>query len=84
MSVASHIVGDRLQKMIRAFEAGDVQQATKEHLNLFPLFKALFLETNPIPVKAALAIQGWKVGTVRLPLVPASDGTKQHLQNLLA
>lgn len=83
VSVASHVVGKRLQRMIRAFEAGQVVQATEEHLALFPLFKALFLETNPIPVKAALAIRGWNVGTVRSPLVPASDAVKQQLSQLL-
>jgi 4-hydroxy-tetrahydrodipicolinate synthase len=83
VSVASHLVGDRLQAMIQAFEAGEVQAATQEHLALLPLFKALFLETNPIPVKAALALKGWNVGTVRLPLVPVSDTVKQELTKLL-
>jgi len=84
VSVASHLVGDRLQGMIQAFEVGHVQKATEEHLKLFPLFKALFLQTNPIPVKAALALKGWQVGSVRPPLVPASDAVKQELQTLLA
>ena len=83
VSVASHLVGDRLQTMIQAFEAGQVQKAQAEHLSLFPLFKALFLQTNPIPVKAALSLQGWEVGTVRPPLVPASTEVKQALQELL-
>lgn len=84
VSVASHLVGNRLQAMIQAFEAGKVNQAQAEHLSLFPLFKALFLQTNPIPVKAALSLQGWDVGTVRPPLVPVSDDVKQVLQKLLA
>ena len=83
VSVASHIVGSRLKSMIQAFETGKVDKATEEHLKLFPLFKALFLETNPIPIKAALAIKGWDVGSVRSPLVPASDAVKQKLQLLL-
>lgn len=83
VSVASHLVGNRLQTMIRAFEAGKVEKATEEHLALFPFFKALFLETNPIPVKAALALQGWNVGTVRSPLMPASETVKHRLQDLL-
>ncbi len=83
VSVASHLVGNRLQMMIEAFKSGKVEKATEEHLTLFPLFKALFLETNPIPVKAALALQGWQVGTVRSPLVPASETVKQSLQPLL-
>jgi len=83
VSVASHIVGNRLQQMIQAFEAGKVGKATEEHLGLFPLFKALFLETNPIPVKAALIIKGWDVGSVRSPLVPASEFVQQELKRIL-
>jgi 4-hydroxy-tetrahydrodipicolinate synthase len=83
VSVASHLVGDRLKAMIQDFEAGEVKSATQEHLRLLPLFKALFLETNPIPVKAALALKGWDVGTVRLPLVPASETVKETLAKLL-
>ncbi|RZM82483.1 4-hydroxy-tetrahydrodipicolinate synthase [Leptolyngbya iicbica] len=83
VSVASHLVGNQLQQMIRAFESGDVQAATASHLKLFPLFKALFLETNPIPVKAALALKGWQVGSLRSPLLPASDAVKSELQAVL-
>lgn len=83
VSVASHIVGNRLQQMIQAFEAGKVGKATEEHLSLFPLFKALFLETNPIPVKAALTIKGWDVGSVRSPLVPAGESVQQELKRIL-
>ncbi|HEY9625955.1 MAG TPA: 4-hydroxy-tetrahydrodipicolinate synthase [Coleofasciculaceae cyanobacterium] len=68
VSVASHLVGQRLQQMIQAFEQGQVQSATQIHLQLFPLFKALFATTNPIPLKAALRLQGWQVGSTRLPL----------------
>lgn len=68
VSVASHLVGDELQQMIQAFEAGQPQTAIQIHLRLFPLFKALFVTTNPIPVKAALRLQGWQVGMPRLPL----------------
>ena len=84
VSVSSHLVGDRLQAMIKAFEVGQVQKAREEHLSLLPLFKALFLQTNPIPVKAALCLQGWNVGRVRPPLVPASNNVKQELQKVLS
>ncbi|MEL6399602.1 MAG: 4-hydroxy-tetrahydrodipicolinate synthase [Cyanobacteria bacterium J06607_6] len=83
VSVASHLVGNRLQNMIQAFEAGKIGSAAEEHLSLFPLFKALFLEPNPIPVKAALSLQGWQVGSLRSPLVPASDAVQQELKALL-
>lgn len=84
VSVASHLAGDRIQAMIQAYETGQPQKAMAEHLSLFPLFKALFLEPNPIPVKAALAMQGWDVGDVRLPLVPASESVRKTLRDLLA
>lgn len=68
VSVASHLVGQHLQRMIQAFSQGQVQIATQIHLELFSLFKVLFVTTNPIPVKAALKLQGWQVGSTRLPL----------------
>jgi 4-hydroxy-tetrahydrodipicolinate synthase len=83
VSVASHLVGDQLQAMIRAYESGQVKVATELHLKLLPLFKALFVTTNPSPVKAALALQGWEVGSVRLPLCPADEAVKSVLANVL-
>jgi len=83
VSVASHLVGKELQEMIQCFEMGKTQQATAIHLKLFPLFKALFLTTNPIPIKAALALQGWPVGQLRLPLVEAPDSIQAELKNVL-
>lgn len=80
VSVASHLVGDRLQAMIQHFEQGHSQSAIQIHLDLFPLFKALFLATNPIPVKAALTLQGWQVGTSRLPLIEPSESVIEALQ----
>jgi 4-hydroxy-tetrahydrodipicolinate synthase len=80
VSVASHLVGDELQRMIQAFEQGHVQTATQIHLSLFPLFKALFVTTNPIPVKAALRLKGWQVGSTRLPLEDTSSTLTQTLQ----
>lgn len=83
VSVASHLVGDQLQQMIQAYEAGQVKQATDIHLHLLPLFKALFVTTNPVPVKVALAQRGWDVGSVRLPLCPASDEVQHLIQDVL-
>lgn len=83
VSVASHLVGDQLQQMVQSFEKGDIQAATQIHLQLFPLFKALFLTANPIPVKAALALQGWTVGRPRLPLNDAPPEIVQTLQSIL-
>jgi len=84
VSVASHLVGPHLQQMIQAFEQGKVQSATQIHLQLFPLFKALFATTNPIPLKAALRLQGWQVGLTRLPLEDDSSNLVPVLESVLA
>ncbi|KAI9135078.1 4-hydroxy-tetrahydrodipicolinate synthase [Acaryochloris sp. CCMEE 5410] len=83
VSVASHLVGELLQKMVIAFASGEPQVATEIHLKLLPLCKALFATTNPIPVKAALRLQGWQVGSTRLPLPEAPDPIIQKLKNSL-
>lgn len=83
VSVASHLVGTQLQQMIQAFSAGNVQVATEIHLQLFPLFKALFITTNPIPVKEALKLQGWEVGSTRLPLCEADLDVSRKLEVVL-
>ena len=83
VSVASHLVGAQLQEMIQAFMMGQVGVATQIHLKLFPLFKALFATTNPIPVKAALKLKGWDVGSTRLPLCEASPEVSQNMKAVL-
>ena len=84
VSVASHLVGDHLQQMIKAFESGQVSQATAIHLKLFPLFKALFATTSPIPLKMALDLQGWAVGNCRLPLAQGSAALHEDLKATLS
>lgn len=83
VSVASHLVGDSLQEMIRAFEAGKVREAAALHLKLFPLYKALFQVTSPIPLKVALTLQGWNVGNCRLPLCEGSPELERSLKTTL-
>ena len=83
VSVASHLVGPQLQQMIQAFEAGQTLVATELHLKLFPLFKVLFCTTNPIPLKAALELQGWAVGSLRPPLCELPTDLKQELEKVL-
>lgn len=83
VSVASHLVGLQLQQMITHFQAGEIKLAQELHLKLFPLFKALFLSTNPIPVKTALKLQGWNVGTLRSPLSELSPELEQQLKTVL-
>ena len=83
VSVASHLVGNQIQQMIQAFETNQSQIATQIHLKLFPLFKGLFCDTNPIPVKVALKLQGWDVGGSRLPLTDLSEKDSQTIKALL-
>lgn len=83
VSVASHLVGNQLQEMIKAFQVGKIHIATEIHLQLFPLFKALFLTTNPIPVKEALKLQGWEVGLTRLPLCAADEDVLKKLESVM-
>ena len=84
VSVASHVAGDQIQRMVQAFLAGDFRAALAEHEQLLPLCKALFCTTNPIPVKAALELSGWSVGAPRLPLVSASSDVRDRLTSVLA
>ncbi|WP_448534453.1 4-hydroxy-tetrahydrodipicolinate synthase [Parathermosynechococcus lividus] len=83
VSVASHLVGIQLQHMIQAYIQGNTATATALHCQLLPLFKALFVTTNPIPIKAALALQGWSVGNPRLPLVAANEGVINQIKPVL-
>lgn len=73
ISVAAHLVGDRMNEMVQMIEQGDVGSARKIHEELLPIHEALFIVSNPIPVKAAVALVGQPAGSPRLPLVPASE-----------
>ena len=83
VSVAAHLVGDRMSEMIRLCNSGDVSAAWKIHSSLLPLYKALFVTSNPIPVKAALEISGRPAGPPRLPLVPASPEERELLTRVM-
>lgn len=84
ISVASHVAGRRLREMVDAYFAGEVGKAAAINAELFPLFKALFVTTNPIPVKLALRLTGFDVGGLRLPLVEASEKEAQVVRQALA
>lgn len=71
ISVASNIAGNQMQAVIAAYLAGDNAKAAASHQALLPLFRAMFITTNPTPVKAAVNLLGIDAGNVRLPLVPA-------------
>jgi 4-hydroxy-tetrahydrodipicolinate synthase len=83
VSVASHLVGDRIKEMLELAFAGDASAARKIHEDLQPIFKGLFVTSNPIPLKAALEIAGRPAGPPRLPLVPASPEERQVIERAM-
>lgn len=83
ISVASHIAGPQLAEMLGAQANGDHTRALKIHLELMPLFKALFMTANPIMVKKALELVGFPVGETRLPLIPATDEQTAELARIM-
>ncbi len=83
VSVASHLVGPQIRQMIELIETGDVPAARKIHEALSPLFNALFITSNPIPVKAALEMLGLPAGVPRLPLVPATSEERDRVRRAL-
>jgi len=83
ISVASHIVGKEIAQMVNAYHTGDVKKATEIHLKLLPLFKVLFITSNPSPLKYALELIGQPAGKPRLPLVEPSDKEKEAIKKVL-
>jgi 4-hydroxy-tetrahydrodipicolinate synthase len=83
VSVASHLVGPQIRQMIELIETGDIAAARKIHESLSPLFNALFITSNPIPVKAALELLGRPAGVPRLPLVPATPEERERVRKAL-
>lgn len=83
VSVASHVIGDEMKQMVDAWFAGDTAAATAWHLKLYPMFKGIFVTTNPVPIKALVAMTGLRAGGVRLPLVDATAEERNFLAGLL-
>jgi 4-hydroxy-tetrahydrodipicolinate synthase len=83
ISVASNIIPRQVAQMVRAFASGDVKGALKLHFKYYPVFKDLFVETNPVPVKAALGMMGQIVEEYRLPLTPMSPKNRAMLEQTL-
>ena len=84
VSVASHLVGRQIRQMMGSLLEGDVEGAASEHRRLLPLFKVLFIVSNPIPLKYSLNKVGFDVGSPRLPLVPADEKAAAEIDNVLA
>ena len=84
ISVASNVAPREVADMVRAALAGDFVRAGAGHRRLFPLFRDLFIDSNPIPVKAALAMMGRIEETYRLPLCEPSDKVRVQIRQTLA
>ena len=83
ISVWAHLAGPDLKQMVRRYRDGDVDGARHVHERLGPIYDLMKVAVNPIPVKAALAMSGWDVGGLRLPLVEASDEERARIRLLL-
>lgn len=83
ISVAAHVIGNEMQEMISKFLKGDLTGAAKLHQQLLPIMEGLFEAPNPVPVKTALQLKGFNVGSVRLPLVPLTEQERTKLAKLL-
>ena len=83
ISVAANIIPREVRELTSAMLAGDIAKATAQHQKLFKLFKTLFIETNPIPVKTALALMGKCNEEFRLPMCRISPANKEKLTRVL-
>jgi len=83
ISVAANIIPADVANMITAFEQGNIKAAQDMHYKMLPLVKALFIETNPAPVKEAMEMLGMCSGTLRLPLCGLSAKNKDKLKDTL-
>ncbi|MDD5724420.1 MAG: 4-hydroxy-tetrahydrodipicolinate synthase, partial [Syntrophales bacterium] len=83
ISVVSNIIPEDMAAMIDAFEAGDLEKARELHYRMSPIMDGCFLETNPIPAKAALAMMGKIEYELRLPLCKMSDPNYQKLKKVM-
>src|SRR6266478_3677185 len=83
VSVAANLFPSEVCGLARACESGDLKSAEKSHRKLLPLFKDLFIEPNPVPVKTALGWRGAMLGEVRLPLCEMTAANQAHLRKTL-
>lgn len=83
ISVASNLIPGEVARMVRRFNDGDAREALALHQRFYPLFKVLFIETNPAPVKAALALRGLIQEELRLPLTPVAEASRQRIREVL-
>lgn len=83
ISVAAHIAGKQIREMIDEYLAGNILKARDIHLKLMPVFKTMFITTNPIPVKTAVNVLGFKAGPVRPPLIEANAADLEQIKEVM-
>ncbi|MFC2950058.1 4-hydroxy-tetrahydrodipicolinate synthase [Virgibacillus sediminis] len=83
ISVASHVIGNELQQMIKAYTNGEYQKAASLHRQLLPVMRGLFKQPSPAPTKAALQMKGIDTGGVRLPLLDLTEQERNELKELM-
>lgn len=83
ISVASNVAPKQMKALTRAVAASDLKEAIRLNNSLMPLYHACFVESNPIPAKAALSLMGLCRDEMRLPLLPATEGTRTLLADVL-
>ncbi|MEE3331676.1 MAG: 4-hydroxy-tetrahydrodipicolinate synthase [Myxococcota bacterium] len=84
ISTSSNVVPREMLEIVAACNAGDYSRAREIHFRLTPIFEALFCETNPIPVKAALAMQGKISDEIRLPMTKITEAGAAHVRGALS
>lgn len=83
ISVLSNLIPKQIKTLVEAAAGNDFQQAQQYHLELFPLFKGMFIETNPIPIKSAMAMVGMDTGELRLPMCEMAEENAIKLRKLM-
>lgn len=83
ISVTANIIPEEMHDMVVSYLEGDVQKSKELQLKIMPIFKALFCEVNPIPVKTAMNLLGYNVGKLRLPLTTMADQNLEFLKKTL-
>ncbi len=83
ISVASNLIPKQMSDFVGQALAGNIAEAREKHYELLPLFKGLFVETNPIPVKAAMSMKGLIREVYRLPMCPMQQTNREMLEKLL-
>ncbi len=83
ISVISNLLPGHMTRLVEAALSGDIEAARAEHDRLYPLMKALFIDTNPVPIKEAMALAGWIEPELRLPLCRTSEEKRAEIENAM-